>query len=190
MPGGDLLTFNDRGLCRWPVEPIGGRGLRIGPPEPLAAFGDERGTVESRSGRPVQTGISSVRHRSLGVARCCWIRTIRGGGHCSFRTRSAADLAISPDGRWACSGSRGEADDRRQVKVWDASTGKLLVQLPLGPARVAFSPDSRWLGVGGEARYRFFRTGSWTAGPGDRARRVRRRIATGLSSEQQGRGRA
>ena len=79
--------------------------------------------------------------------------------------QGAGDLAISPDGRWASSGSRGGAGDRRQVKVWDASTGRLLVQLPLGKARVAFSPDSRWLGVGGEARYRFFRTGSWTPGP-------------------------
>ena len=38
------------------------------------------------------------------------------------------------------------------------------MQLPLGNARVAFSPDSRWLGVGGKARYRFFRTGTWTPG--------------------------
>ena len=35
----------------------------------------------------------------------------------------------------------------------------------MGNARVAFSPDSRWLGVGGKTFYRFYRAGSWTAGP-------------------------
>ena len=49
----------------------------------------------------------------------------------------------------------------RQVKVWDAATGAPVLQLDLGNARVAFSPDGRWLGVGGAGRYRFYRTGSW-----------------------------
>ena len=164
MPSGDLLTSNERGLCRWPVKPIGGRGLRIGPPEPLAALGDERGAVNrglatSADGHVVGASSLFGRGSILLDPDHPWRRKLL------IPHRNAADLAISPDGRWACSGSRGGADDRRQVKVWDASTGKLVVQLPLGPARVAFSPDSRWLGVGGEANYRFFRTGAWTPGP-------------------------
>src|SRR5262249_21991951 len=37
-PGGDLLTLNVRGLCRWPVRRVNPRVLRVGPPEPLALF--------------------------------------------------------------------------------------------------------------------------------------------------------
>ncbi len=164
MPSGDLLTSNERGLCRWPVKPIGGRGWRIGPPEPLAALGDERGAFNrglatSADGHLVGASSLFGRGSILLDPDHPWRRKLL------IPHRRAADLAISPDGRWACSGSRGGADDRRMVKVWDASTGKLVVQLPLGAARVAFSPDSRWLGVGGEAKYRFFRTGSWTPGP-------------------------
>ena len=39
-----------------------------------------------------------------------------------------------------------------------------MLQLALGNARVAFSPDGRWLGVGGASRYRFYRTGSSAPG--------------------------
>ena len=41
---------------------------------------------------------------------------------------------------------------------------RLVAQLEVGNARVAFSPDGRWLGVGGAGRYRFYRTGSWAPG--------------------------
>jgi tetratricopeptide (TPR) repeat protein len=77
---------------------------------------------------------------------------------------AASDLAISPDGKWACSGSRGDSEDAKKVKVWSTATGEMVQELAMGNARVAFSPDSRWLGVGGAARYRFYKTGSWEAG--------------------------
>jgi WD40 repeat protein len=51
------------------------------------------------------------------------------------------------------------------VKVWDAANGKLRAEFNVGIAHVVFTPDSQWLGVGGEDRYRLFRTGSWAAGP-------------------------
>ena len=160
MPGGDLLTSNQLGLCRWPVRPLEGRGLRIGTPEPLAALGSDRGVVN----RGLAT---SADGHLVGAASLFGRGSILLDPDHPWRRKQliphqgAADLAISPDGRWACSGSRGGGGDRRLVKVWDASTGKLVVQLPLGAARVAFSPDSRWLGVGGQAGYPFFRTGSW-----------------------------
>jgi tetratricopeptide (TPR) repeat protein len=57
-----------------------------------------------------------------------------------------------------------EAGDHGLVKVWDAATGKLSKELPLGICCVAFSPDGKWLGVNGESHYRFFRSGSWSVG--------------------------
>ncbi len=162
LPGGDLLTCNARGFCRWPIAPIARTGLRIGPPEPLARFVQERGMVTSglatsADGRIVGAASYYGRGSILLDLDHPWRRLL-------IPHQGAADLAISPDGRWACSASRGDSDERRQLRVSDAATGKMLVRFPLGAARVAFSPDSRWLGVGGNARYRFFRTGSWTPG--------------------------
>jgi serine/threonine protein kinase/WD40 repeat protein len=163
MPSGDLLTYNERGLCRWPIGPSAAGGLRIGPPEPLAAVKNEsrqipRGLATTADGRQVGAPLLSGRGSLLLDPDHFWRRKQR------LPHLGAADLAISPDGRWACSAGRGQSTEGRQVKVWDASTGESIVQLPLGNARVAFSDDSRWLGVGGTGRYRFFRTGSWAAG--------------------------
>ncbi len=168
-PGGDLLTFNDRGAL-----PLASHGTDFrkavhcgsGRSEPLAMswspssrgmFG--RGLATTADGRKVGAASLNGRGSMLLDPDHPWRRILL------TPHQGAGDLAISPDGRWACSGGRGLADDSRLVKVWDAATGKLLVQLPFGLARVAFSPDSRWLGFGGAARYRFFRTGSWTPGP-------------------------
>jgi len=164
QPGGTLLTFNETGLCRWPVRCLEGGTLRMGPPEPLA-LPDQgsgfvfRGLATSASGRLV--GAASQRQPGSVLLdpgrpwRRTWLTPHQG----------APDLAISPNGRWTATAGRGPSPDNRQVNVWDAATGQLLVQLPVGNAKVAFSPDSQWLGVGGESRYRFFRTGSWTPGP-------------------------
>ena len=51
MPDGDLLTFNERGLCRWPIRPLGDATLRLGPPEPLALIA-ERADTGSTPGWP------------------------------------------------------------------------------------------------------------------------------------------
>jgi serine/threonine protein kinase/WD40 repeat protein len=160
---GDLLTYNDRGLCRWPVRRIRERALRLGPPEPLALIANgpnliHSGLAASADGRIIGVATLFRRGSMLLDRNHPWRHTLL------TPHRGAADLAISPDGRWACSGSRGETAERARVKVWDVSTGLISIELPLGNARVAFSPDSRWLGVGGKDRYRFFETGNWKAG--------------------------
>jgi serine/threonine protein kinase/WD40 repeat protein len=164
MPDGDLLTFNERGLCRWPIRPLGDATLRLGPPEPLALIGKDgyrlnTGLAVSADGRMI--GASSILERGLVLfePNRPWRRTLL------TPHSGVSDVAISADGRWVSSGSKGDSADRRQVKVWEASTGKIAAQFPVGNARVAFSPDSRWLGVGGTSSYRFYRATSWTAGP-------------------------
>jgi serine/threonine protein kinase len=81
MPGGDLLTFNSRGLCRWPVRLAKSRVLRIGPPEPLGNF--------MRGPRQINAGLAAsgdgriwALRRFIRGARCFLIVTIRGGGFC------------------------------------------------------------------------------------------------------------
>jgi hypothetical protein len=74
------------------------------------------------------------------------------------------ELAISPDGRWAATAGWDSSPNRGLVRVWDVATGKLRAKLPFGSSSVAFSPDGKWLGVGGESRCQFFKTGVWTPG--------------------------
>jgi len=161
LPGGAILTFSQSGLCRWPVRRLPGGILRMGPAEPLAFLDQIDGFVStglaaSASGRLVGAGSprqpGALLLDPLEPRKRRWLIPHVG----------ATDLAISPDGRWAASGARGESAQSKEVRVWDTATARLVKRLPVGNARVAFSPDGQWLGVGGEARYRFYRTGSWT----------------------------
>jgi hypothetical protein len=74
-------------------------------------------------------------------------------------------FALSPDGRLlaACQ------DKTLEVKVWETANGRVVRRLPCrqenGSAAIAFSPDGRWLVVGGLRDYRLFAVPSWKAGP-------------------------
>jgi serine/threonine protein kinase/WD40 repeat protein len=162
LPGGALLTFNERGLCRWPVRRISDRVLRMGPADPLALIDQSagivlRGLAASASGRLVGVGSPYPPGALLldpdQPRRRMWLTPNVG----------MPDVAISPDGRWAAA-SEYEAYAENAVGVWDTATARLVARLPVGNARVAFSPDGRWLGLGGVGCYRFFRTGSWKPG--------------------------
>jgi WD40 repeat protein len=73
----------------------------------------------------------------------------------------AEDVAISPDGRWAATGSY----EDRSVRVWDVAERKLLLTDTTGlRPQAAFSGDGRWLATFGE-RFRLRRVESWTESP-------------------------
>jgi WD40 repeat protein len=100
---------------------------------------------------------------------------IRDGESGTERTRLRPDppsptrvgIALSPEGRWAAaSHHRGHLPSAQAfVTVWEVATGRSRT-LPgsLPGDSVAFSPDGRWLVVGG-VDFRFYRVGSWQAGP-------------------------
>jgi WD40 repeat protein len=159
LPDGGLLTYSLRGLCRWPIRRGAGGAWRLGPPEPLARI-EQLGRVPSgldvsASGRllvvgdPVRTGALLLDPER--PSRRTWLVPHARAYH----------VAISPDGRWAATGSGRPGPTGREVRVWDAADGSLAARLEAGDAQVAFSPDGRWLGAGGVGRYRFYRTGSW-----------------------------
>lgn len=74
------------------------------------------------------------------------VRTLHG--HHDFVT----SLALSPDGQWLASGSRGKTDEDRVVNLWNLPEGRLLHAFRHGAwvNAVAFSTDGRWLASGDE----------------------------------------
>ena len=54
LPDGGLVTYNSRGVCRWPIRRVSAGTLRVGPPEPLAR-------IERTGGRLSPTGWPSRR---------------------------------------------------------------------------------------------------------------------------------
>src|SRR5262249_55058213 len=77
-------------------------------------------------------------------------------------------VALSPDGRWAATGTR-NGDGTR---VWEAATGRPVRDLQEQDACVAFSPDGRWLVTGNEKEYAFWDTTSWPTQPDRKIPRV------------------
>ena len=83
--------------------------------------------------------------------------------HFSFRGGSTATgagrFAMSPDGKWVVTGFYfGEGGG---VKVWDATTGKLVESLSPDSSQVVFSPDGRWLGLAAMNGFSFRSVGDW-----------------------------
>jgi WD40 repeat protein len=70
------------------------------------------------------------------------------------------DVALSPDGRLAATGTH----NGHHVKVWEVATGRLVRDLPGRTARVAFSPDGRWLVSSTNGEYCFYEVGAWEVG--------------------------
>jgi WD40 repeat protein/Flp pilus assembly protein TadD len=147
--GRSLLVSGTCGLYRWPVrwEPgaSGGR-LRLGPARsldvPPGYQPDE--CAESRDGQWLALKVRSSEVLLLDLTRPRRRpRLVREGG--------LYTAAISPDGRWAATGTwNGYA-----CKVWEARTGRRLQDLPARNARPAFSPDGRWLVIGTFEKYEF-----------------------------------
>ena len=69
-------------------------------------------------------------------------------------------VAVSRDGRFAATASRGDAG----VDVFALPSGRHLGHLPHrgGYVEVHFSPDGRWLVTNVRAEYRFWEVGTWT----------------------------
>jgi len=148
----NLLSGGKAGLLRWPVQERGGAaGLRIGPPTNLLPFWGE--SIGSSSDGRVITSPQGTGALLLDTDHPD--RPISLGPHADVRY-----TAVSPDGKWAATGSHWET----KVKVWAARTGKLVTELPVEAASVVgFSPDGRWLATT-EGGLRLWAVGSWKPG--------------------------
>jgi eukaryotic-like serine/threonine-protein kinase len=72
--------------------------------------------------------------------------------------------AVSSDGRWVATGSH-SLWEGSGAKVWEAGTGRLVCELPIGEiCWVDFSPDGQWL-VTTSGGLRLWSVGDWQPGP-------------------------
>jgi WD40 repeat protein/tRNA A-37 threonylcarbamoyl transferase component Bud32 len=163
--GTRLFTYGKAGLYCWPIHknPKGpARSLHLGPARNLDVPADQEWLCAgfSRDGRwAVVADGAERRVLLLDVERPAKRKSFPG-------CPSLLSLALSPDGRWLAAGLDREPTG---IKVWDTASGQP-VRAPDGTwaeqrGHVAFSPDGRWLVSGGERDYRFWKVGSWEAGP-------------------------
>ncbi len=152
-PSGALLTNGDAGWWRWPLhaDEAAGSRLRIGPPDRLPVPGMFMMISGSHDSRvlavPLKNGGGAVLHadQPYQSIRLVPQRDVRG-------------IAVSPDGRWAATGSH-----MGGTKVWAAATGNLVKEFhdDSGPH---FSPDGRWLAMVNADGCRLWAVGSWEPG--------------------------
>src|SRR4029079_7109105 len=76
---------------------------------------------------------------------------------------------IDPLGRWVVTAPNRNSNYEEPVRIWDAETGKLTVELPkmphVGSANLEFSGDGNWLATSVPTEYRLWKTGTWEPGP-------------------------
>jgi serine/threonine protein kinase/WD40 repeat protein len=154
---GALLTNGSGGLFRWPIQPdpVSAGLVRIGPPQRLPL-------------PPVWAGIGCTPDGRVVASAQFWgalvWRRDRPGQPIRLAPHEDARyVSVSPDGRWVATGSHGHGG----VKVWDAATGRRVVDLiPPTPLRVqvGFSPDGKWLATHGNV-CRLWAVDSWEEGP-------------------------
>jgi WD40 repeat protein len=154
-----LFTGGNAGVHSWTiaVDPkVGARGLRVGPEQRLDESSKWWELALSRAGLASALA-DNDRVKALGFS---W----RVPGKNVVLAPAFVDCsAISPDGRWAATGSY--LNEAAVVKIWDARTGvlarELLREEATGGARVAFSEDGRWLATSTWSEVVVWAAGSW-----------------------------
>jgi eukaryotic-like serine/threonine-protein kinase len=156
---GALMTRDRSGVYRWPIhnDPGGERGgVRFGPPSPVSLPPGGQ-LSQSRDSR-----VLAVRARAAGSEdpfAGAWVLD-RDNHENLMHLAAGTDIwqvSVSPDGAWLVLADFPYGG----VTVWEARTGRLKrTLLERSDGRPCFSPDGRWLAVGG-ANGGLFATGSW-----------------------------
>jgi WD40 repeat protein len=157
---GALLAWGSAGLCRWPVSEDRATGrCRMGPPQLLLNFHSDDLLFHGSSADGRVLAIPN-RHRGALLLH----RDRRRPPVVLGPQEDVRSCAVSPDGRWVATGSHG-TEQNIGAKVWDAASGRLVKDLPVGGAcAVGFSPDGKWLVTTGGG-FRLWAVGTWKEGP-------------------------
>jgi hypothetical protein len=131
---GDLISSGFLGVSRWPIHLDAYSGkLTIGPPVPLRL--PESGTSISADRACQVITVPALEHLYLAVSD----KTFRIGPLDDCRS-----VSVSPDGRWAATGTHIEG--RGGAQVWRVADLAKVADLPIDYGTgVQFSPDGKWL---------------------------------------------
>jgi WD40 repeat protein len=152
---GSLWTNGISGVWRWPVTDSSaeGNGVTIGPPERFLTSTSDMQIACSTDGSVVAVAMGDLG----GVV----LRREQPGKWVALQPHpDVRHIAVSPNGQWVATGTH----NGQGVKVWDAQSGRLIKELPLGWATVTFSPDGKWL-LTASGEYRLWHCDSWEPGP-------------------------
>jgi serine/threonine protein kinase/WD40 repeat protein len=154
--GRGLVSCGAAGLQRWPLRADAaapGR-LRIGSPRSVAVARDPSVVSVGADGR---TAIVASEESGTAIVMDLDTETVR----CTLAPHPALSQGVlSPDGRWAATWGW----HTPSVKIWDAHTGALAKDLPIGgPNAAFFSSEGRTMITGVSAEYRFWDVPSWRA---------------------------
>jgi serine/threonine protein kinase/WD40 repeat protein len=134
----ELMTCGpDPGLQYRPVDPaeFSAGNLRLGLAKRVPLPFSPMGVVSSSDGATI-----AVTGETVGQAAVLEL-TGESRLRLTVTHSNITSLALSPNGQWlATSGWHSE-----DVRLWDATTGKLIKQFVVGPSRVFFTPDNREL---------------------------------------------
>jgi serine/threonine protein kinase/WD40 repeat protein len=154
---GALWTHGPKGLLRWPVAADAKAPKRsYGPRQRILSS-----TADARHGSSTDARVVAIPNDGDGAV------VFHRQGKRLLRLGPQEDVrccAVSPDGQWVatCSHSLHEGAG---AKVWDASNGKHLKNLPVGGGGVVqFSPDGKWL-LTTSGGPRLWKVGTWEEGP-------------------------
>jgi eukaryotic-like serine/threonine-protein kinase len=140
LHGGGMWTTNAGTAYHWPVQQAE-TVYDIGPPEKVAPLTPNLNSFAcDKSGNVL--AIPQFSRGTLVIHRDDNNRQVQLEPQYDVRF-----VFVSPDGKWVATGSSWDDKKGVTVKIWDASTGKLVKDLPIKKARwpFGFSPDNRWL---------------------------------------------
>ncbi len=167
--GNSFMICRTGGLERWPLTDAARQGdpLAFGEPQSIA-LPDRRGArnvAVSADGSTAAVELTDYRFVMIDLkgerAPVVFSERWRGANQKSSGTPTGPGrFAISPDGRWVCTGFWFGPQDR--PRVWNTRTGLVVTNLPAGTSLAMFSADSQWLGLSGVAQYHVFSTKDWS----------------------------
>jgi WD40 repeat protein/tRNA A-37 threonylcarbamoyl transferase component Bud32 len=158
--GTRLFTYGRVGLHCWPIVPdlLTPSVLRIGPPQRLDVPANKQylRAAQARSGQLL--AINNDAHTAVVLLDTAQLST-----KAIARGLRVTKFDLSPDGRWL-------ALHGVDVRVLDIAGDRFLEPSPPGMAerahaRVAFSPDGRWLVAGRQRDFLVWPVGQWAENP-------------------------